>query len=126
MVSFGSSGQVKGRWHIPPGLLAFSRQAIVSRRTCFWPFASCAWPTGLPNGYSIAATLGMPIRRVNSGIIVRQIVEKPCASRYRATSPTDRQHRGQAGVSMTASTPSSCIFAATFGMVLSRRNEKSC
>ena len=53
----------------------------------------------------------MPTALWNSGMGVRTIVEKPFSSRNLAASPTDRQQKGQAGVSKTASTPSSLILS---------------
>ena len=54
----------------------------------------------------MAAERGIPTALWNSGVGVRTIVEKPFSSRNLAASPTDRQQKGQAGVSRTASTPS--------------------
>ncbi len=69
----------------------------------------------------MAAMRGIPISLLNSGVMVRRMVEIPFSSRNLATSPTDRQHNGQAGVRRTASTPSDFMLAATFGMVSSNR-----
>jgi hypothetical protein len=57
--------------------------------------------------------------------MVNTIVEKPLSSKKRATSPTDRQHSGQAGVSKTASTLSACIWSATLGIVFVSNSEGS-
>ena len=119
-VFFGSSGHIKGRLKTWPGFWAFSRTERVSKSTCLCPSVSFTCPMGRPKGYSIAATLGIPISRWNSGVMVSVTVENPFSSKKRATSPTDRQHSGQAGVNKTASTSSSFILAATLGIVSSR------
>ena len=114
-----SSGQVKGRSKTCPGSRAFSNTDRASNSTSLCPSLSPTCPTGRPYGYSIAAILGKPSSRLYSGVMVRARVEKPFPSRKRATSPTDRQHRGQAGVSRTASTCSFLIREATFGSACS-------
>lgn len=117
----GFSGQAKGRSNTSPGVRAFSRTESASRSTARCPARSCTLPVARPYGYSIAATLGIPTSLWYSGVMVKTTVLKPLSSRNRATSPTDRQHSGQAGVSNTASVLSSFILEATFGIVSSSR-----
>ena len=57
----------------------------------------------------MAANLGEPTERVNSGIIESEMVEIPAACISLCTSPTDRQQNGQTGTSTAASTPSAFI-----------------
>ena len=60
-------------------------------------------------GYAMAAILGAPTERVNSGIIESEMVDIPASSISLCTSPTDRQQNGQTGTSTAASTPSAFI-----------------
>lgn len=73
----------------------------------------------------MAATRGMPISRLNSGIMVRTTVDNPFSSKDLATSPADRGHSGHVGVINTASTPSAFMSATTLGMVSSIRTDGS-
>ena len=57
----------------------------------------------------MAAILGAPTERVNSGIIESEMVEIPAASICLCTSPTDRQQKGQTGTSKATSAPSAFI-----------------
>jgi hypothetical protein len=54
-------------------------------------------------GYAMAAILGAPTERVNSGIMESEMIEMPAASISLCTSPTDRQQNGQTGTSKTVS-----------------------
>ena len=71
-------------------------------------------------GYAIAAILGAPTERVNSGIIESEMVEIPAASISLCTSPTDRQQKGQTGTSKTVSTPSAFIRWTMAGTLFSK------
>jgi hypothetical protein len=121
LVSLGSSCHVNGKWTTAPGSSAVSKTANAAWSTSRWPATSFTSPTILPKGYSMAATRGIPISRLNSGTMVRTTVDKPFSSSDLATSPTDRGHKGQVGVSRTASTPSACMSAATLGMLSFKR-----
>jgi hypothetical protein len=69
-------------------------------------------------GYAMAAILGAPTERVNSGIMESEMVEMPAASISLCTSPTDRQQNGQTGTSTAASTSSAFICSIMAGHAL--------
>ncbi len=102
----GASGHSNGRWTTVPGLDASCRASRVAWSTARWVAASLGWPSGRPNGNSIAATRGAPAAALRSGIIESAIVEIPAASTFRCASPTDRQQIGQTGTKTAASTDS--------------------
>jgi len=86
--------------------------------------AALGGPGGVPGAaapHSRAGFRGAPVARVRSGIIDRQTVAMPLASRTRATSPTDRQQNGQAGTRAAACTPSACMRSAIAGAVAPTR-----
>jgi hypothetical protein len=76
-------------------------------------------------GYAMAATLGAPTERVNSGIIESEIVEIPAASISRCASPTDRQQNGQTGTSSATSTSSAFIRSIIAGTLTSSSSRGS-
>ena len=65
--SAGNSGQSNGRWTTVPGTAASRSTSSVARSTARCVAASFGWPSGRPNGNSIAATRGAPAAAVRSG-----------------------------------------------------------
>jgi len=63
----------------------------------------------------------MPTVLCQSGVGVSATVDNPASSKRRAASPTDWQQKGQAGVRITASTPSAFMFLH-IGSMASVRN----
>ena len=76
-------------------------------------------------GYAMAAILGAPTERVNSGIMESEMVEMPAASISLCTSPTDRQQKGQTGTSRATSTSSCFIWPIIAGTLLSNSSRGS-
>jgi hypothetical protein len=76
-------------------------------------------------GYAMAAILGAPTERVNSGIMESEMVEMPAASISLCTSPTDRQQNGQTGTSTAASTSSAFICSIMAGTLSSKSSRGS-
>ncbi len=120
--SSGDSGHSNGRWTTVPGFDASRRASSVPWSTARCVAVSCGWPSGRPNGNSIAATRGAPAATVRSGIIERAMVEMPAASTCCCARPTDRQQMGQTGTKTAASTASACIRSIIAGTERSRNS----
>ena len=71
-------------------------------------------------GNPIPTTLGAPTETVSSGTQEWTAVEMPASSITRATSPTDRQQKGQTGTIKAKSTSSLFMPSTIFGAVTSR------